>query len=94
MVEGLDNCLIKFSRCCTPVPGDDIIGFITRGYGVSIHRTDCLNYLNNKNNPNDAGRWVKVSWVENPEVHYTTTLIMLSKNATAWVMDIATVLIH
>ena len=92
LVEGLDNCLIKFSRCCTPVPGDDIIGFITRGYGVSIHRTDCVNYLNNKSNPEDAGRWVKVSWIENPDVSYTTTLKILSKERSGLVMDIATVL--
>ena len=92
LVEGLDNCLIKFSRCCTPVPGDDIIGFITRGYGVSIHRTDCANYLNNKDNPNDAGRWITVSWLESPQTSYTTTLKILSKERNGLVMDIATVL--
>ena len=43
IVEGIDSCMIKFSRCCTPVPGDEIIGFITKGYGVSIHRKDCPN---------------------------------------------------
>ena len=62
LVEGLDNCLIKFSRCCTPVPGDSIIGFITRGAGVSIHRTDCENYLASRDNPETAGRWIRVSW--------------------------------
>jgi guanosine-3',5'-bis(diphosphate) 3'-pyrophosphohydrolase len=91
LVEGLDNCLIKFSRCCTPVPGDDIIGFITRGYGVSIHRRDCVNYLNNKDNPNDTGRWINVSWAESTDVSYTTTLKILSKERNGLVMDIATV---
>lgn len=63
IVEGLDNCLVKFARCCTPIPGDDIIGFITRGYGVSIHRCDCVNVHNNAS-PEDAARWVHCWWDE------------------------------
>ena len=43
IVEGIDNCLVKFAKCCTPVPGDPVVGFITRGFGVSIHKRDCAN---------------------------------------------------
>lgn len=57
------NCKVKFARCCTPVPGDDIVGYITRGYGISVHRRDCVNVQNS--NPKDKDRWVKVSWDEN-----------------------------
>jgi GTP pyrophosphokinase len=92
LVEGLDNCLIKFSRCCTPVPGDDIIGFITRGYGVSIHRKDCKNYLNSKDSPEDGGRWINVSWASVPSETYITTIKILARERSGFVMDIATVL--
>ena len=92
LVEGLDNCLIKFSRCCTPVPGDGIIGFITRGAGVSIHRTDCENYLASRNNPETAGRWIRVSWAENTTDSYGTTLMLLSAQRSGLVMDVATAL--
>lgn len=92
LVEGLDNCLIKFSRCCTPVPGDDIVGFITRGYGVSIHRADCKNYLNNKDDPQDGGRWINVSWTNAPSENYVTTIKIIANMRSGFLMDIATVL--
>lgn len=92
LVEGLDNCLVKFSRCCTPVPGDPIIGFITRGYGVSVHRADCKNYLASKDDPNDGGRWISVSWIDSPNESYVTTIKILARERGGFVMDIATVL--
>ena len=92
LVEGLDNCLIKFSRCCTPVPGDDIVGFITRGQGVSIHRKDCKNYRQRLNQPEQEQRWIKVSWASVITDSYVTTLTIASKDRSGLVMDIATVL--
>ena len=89
LVEELDNCLVKFARCCTPVPGDDIIGFITRGYGVSIHRSDCPNHTTNTD---EDGRWIKVSWSDTTNDRYTTTLKILARDRSALVMDIASVL--
>jgi len=92
LVEGLDNCLVKFSRCCTPVPGDDIVGFITRGYGVSVHRADCKNYLSSKDDPNDGGRWISVSWSDVPSESYVTTIKIIARERSGFIMDIATVL--
>ncbi len=92
LVEGLDNCLIKFSRCCTPVPGDEIIGFITRGQGVSIHRKDCKNYQQRLTQPEQEQRWIKVSWASQITDSYVTTLTIASKDRSGLVMDIATVL--
>ena len=92
LVEGLNNCLVKFSRCCTPVPGDGIVGFITRGQGVSIHRCDCENYLSHMQHEQNEGRWVNVSWASEITDSYVTTIIILSKDRTGLVMDIATVL--
>ena len=92
LVEGLDNCLIKFSKCCTPVPGDDIVGFITRGNGVSIHRTDCQNYLKQRLATGADGRWIEVSWADHTTDLYITTLRILAKERSGLIMDIATVL--
>ena len=92
LVEGLDNCLIKFSKCCTPVPGDDIIGFITRGSGVSIHRADCQNYRRQLQLQENEGRWIRVGWAERITDIYPTTLHITAELRTTFVMDIATVL--
>ena len=62
IIEEMDNCLVKFARCCNPVPGDRIIGFITRGYGVSIHKRDCTNVPREINRTAEPERWVRVSW--------------------------------
>ena len=92
VVEGLDNCLVKFSKCCTPVAGDNVVGFITRGYGVSVHRTDCVNYINAAGSAEDAGRWVNVSWAGTEGERYQTTLKLVCRNRDGLIMDIATVL--
>ena len=91
LVEGLDNCLVRFSRCCTPVPGDDIVGFITRGQGVSVHRSECANYRRSKTSGGE-GRWISVSWASQITDSYLTTVTISSRDRNGLVMDIATVL--
>jgi GTP pyrophosphokinase len=93
IVEGLDNCLVKFSKCCTPVPGDDIIGFITRGYGVSVHRADCPNAAPERRQaPGQEGRWLKVSWGADTNETYPTSLEVVCKDRSNLVLDISAAL--
>ena len=91
IVEDIDNCLIKLSRCCTPVPGDDIVGFITKGYGVSIHRRDCPNAAGAAS-PEYSGRWVKVTWEDAPTDPFTTTLEIEATDRDGLVLDVATIM--
>ena len=88
IVEGIDNCLVKFSHCCMPVPGDEIVGFVTRGYGVSVHRADCKNYLKS----DEQERWLKVSWAPELDEKYQTGLAITANNRDGLIMDVATVL--
>ena len=64
IVDGESGCSVKFAKCCNPLPGDAVIGFITKGYGISIHKCDCPNVINGKKNPEHADRWVSASWDE------------------------------
>jgi len=89
IVEGLGNCLVKFAKCCTPVPGDPVVGFITRGYGVSVHRQDCPNADPGKRKPEEAARWVKVSWVEGSLPSYQTSLELSAKDRDGLTLDVA-----
>ncbi len=92
VVEGLSNCLVKFSKCCSPVPGDEIVGFITRGYGVSVHRKDCPNADPARRPPEEAGRWIKVSWGGKARESYRTNLQVVSKDRPNLLVDISTIL--
>jgi len=93
IVEGLDNCLVKFSKCCTPVPGDKIVGFITRGYGVSVHRCDCPNASEEKRSqPGQEGRWINVSWGTDTNDNYPTVLEAVCKDRSNLLLDISAAL--
>ena len=91
IVEGLDNCLVKFSKCCTPVPGDDIVGFITRGYGVSVHRADCPNASEEKRK-DQPDRWIHVSWGTDTNDSYPTTIEAVCKDRLNLLLDISAAL--
>ena len=91
IVEDIDSCMIKFSKCCTPVPGDDIVGFITRGYGVSVHRTDCPNAAV-RSDPRQSARWVHCRWATSENQPFNTTLELECINRAGLVMDVSTAL--
>ena len=74
IIDGIDNCLIKFSKCCNPLPGDDIIGFITRGYGVSIHKRSCTNVPKDISKAAEPERWVNARWAGDIQDEFESTL--------------------
>ena len=89
IVEDIDSCMIKFSKCCTPVPGDAIIGFITKGFGVSVHRQDCPNTIG-AHDPEQAARWVRVRWDHQEEQPFETTLELDCLTRDGLLLDVAT----
>ena len=91
IVEDIDSIMIKFSKCCTPVPGDAIIGFITKGFGVSVHRADCPN-TNQKEDPKQASRWVRVRWANEDAQPFETTLELDCITRDGLLLDVATVM--
>ncbi len=86
IVKGIDNCLVKFSKCCNPVPGDEIIGYITKGRGVSIHRKDCINV---KELFEDEDRIIDVEWAQNEKATYKVEIEIHSNDRDGLVADIA-----
>ena len=89
-VSDLDNCLVKFSRCCTPVPGDEVVGFITRGLGVSVHRKDCSNYRSS--GEKGGGRWVRVTWGDTAGSVFSAALTVDAVGRQNLIIDLATAL--
>ncbi len=94
IVEGIDNCLIKFSKCCAPLPGDDIIGFITRGHGVSIHKRDCINVPENIENSPEPARWINSYWADNLPSTFMASLQITAIDRQGLILDISQTLIN
>ena len=89
IVEGLEGCLVKFARCCNPVPGDDIIGFITRGFGVSIHKKDCPNVVGSQDDADQSDRWVKTSWASTVKETFKTTIEIIGSDRQGILADVS-----
>ena len=88
VVEGIDNCLIKLSKCCAPLPGEDIIGFITRGHGVSIHKRDCNNVPRIVSEAAEPDRWIKAYWDTDKKENFTSTIQAMFINRDGIVIDV------
>lgn len=87
-IEGIDDCLIKFSKCCNPLPGDDIIGFITRGFGVSVHKRSCTNVPKDISTASEPQRWVHAMWAEEVREEFKSTLQITATDRTGLLADI------
>ena len=88
VVDGIDNCIIKLSKCCAPLPGDDIIGFITRGHGVSIHKRDCNNVPKDLKNCAEPERWIPAHWNTVKPESFTSTLQVSAIDREGLLMDV------
>ena len=89
IVEGLEGCLVKFGHCCNPLPGDDIIGFITRGSGVTIHTCNCKTAVNGLMDKEQEGRWVTASWSDNIKDTYKTNVLVHGMDRSGFVADVS-----
>lgn len=88
VVEGIDNCLIKFAKCCNPLPGDEIIGFVTRGHGLSVHKRDCVNVPKDLEHCAEPERWLKTSWDSNVKVEFKSTLSVFAVDRDVLLADL------
>lgn len=88
IVEGMDDCLIKFSQCCNPLPGDDIIGYVTRGFGVSIHKRSCSNIPEDISKAEEPERYVRVSWEKDINDSFHSTLEIICSDRTGVLADV------
>ena len=88
VVEGFDNTPIKFAKCCSPLPGDPIVGFITRGFGVSIHKQSCVNAISSMKDPTNAPRWVKAYWADSVKDSYKAGIEIIALNRNELLQDV------
>lgn len=94
VIEGLDNCLIKISKCCNPLPGDQIIGYITRGHGVSVHKLDCNNVPEDISASEEPDRWVSAYWDCEATERFKATIQIYAIDRDALLSDVTLALIN
>ena len=94
IVDGIDNCLIKMARCCNPLPGEEIVGFITRGHGLSIHRRNCVNVPQNLEHCAEPERWIHAHWDDSVKIETQSTLDVYAIDRDGIVLDITSTLMN
>lgn len=92
IVAGIDNCLINIAQCCNPIPGDEVIGFITRGKGLTIHRRNCVNVPKDIENSPEPNRWVKARWDASVKVNAVSELNVYAIDRDGVLLDITTLM--
>ena len=92
--DRIDDCVFKFAQCCNPLPGDDIVGFITRGHGISVHTKNCVNYQAalKRNDPAEMARWLPVQWTNNTSTLIPTSIEVIATDRVGLVFDITKIL--
>lgn len=96
ILDQIDSCVVKFAQCCNPLPGDEIVGFITRGHGISVHTIHCTNYkaVLQRNNPDELQRWCDIQWSENSDSQLQTSFEVTAFDRMGLVHDISAVLLE
>ncbi len=96
ILDKIDDCSVKFAQCCNPLPGDEIVGFITRGHGISIHTTSCTNYVAalKRESPEELARWMDVQWTDNQQTSLQTTIEVTALDRVGLVYDICAILME
>ncbi|MBE6851060.1 MAG: bifunctional (p)ppGpp synthetase/guanosine-3',5'-bis(diphosphate) 3'-pyrophosphohydrolase [Ruminococcus sp.] len=94
ILDDISDCAVKFAQCCNPLPGDDIIGFITRGHGISVHTTQCINYKSmlSRNIPEEQERWVEIQWTDTSNTAMQTGIEIVALDRVGLVFDICAIL--
>lgn len=96
ILDKIDDCVVKFAQCCNPLPGDDIVGFITRGHGISVHTVKCTNYraVIQRNIPEELERWCDIQWSENSNSQLQTSIMVTATDRVGLVYDISAILME
>ena len=88
IIDGIENCLVKFSKCCNPIPGDNIIGFITRGYGVSLHKRNCKNVPSDIKKSPEPNRWVHAYWANSAKEEFNCDIKIITLDKASIIAEI------